>query len=191
MENMGKLKVSFDLIGSLGLVLTGISLLLGFFSLKDSQKWKTAEFLAAEYKSFEQNSSVQLIEAILDYNIRPMPSLNNGDSTTLVNIDSILFEALEIENRVYPKNIQKARDALDVYFDRLSLFNKYIKNDLVGFEQVSEYLTYYMEIIGDTHNQRKSMVLRKRIWDYIKYYKFNDVEELLGRFGYDINCENC
>jgi hypothetical protein len=173
-------------IEGIGLILTAITIFLTFLSLRDTQKWKTAEFTAVEYRKFRDIKSVRLVEQMLDWKKRNIPELTE-DTVSQINIDTLLEKSLDTLQRIYNTKEQKVRDAFDEYLDELSLFNRYLETNLMKFKQIKPYLNYYVSIIGDKSNEQKSPQARQRIWDYIKKYGFTDVEKLLLKFGYDIN----
>jgi hypothetical protein len=61
-----------------------------------------------------------------------------------------------------------------------------LKATKAGCTPGKKYLCYQIEIIADTNNQRKENELRHRIWNYINYYGFKDVNKLYKEMGYDI-----
>lgn len=180
-----KKKINIEqLVVSIGLLLTALTIFLTWLELKDSQKWKRAEFTASEYEKFNNDSSVTLIKQMLDYNRKHIRIFS--DSNELVNVDSVLNVALVTELKVYNETDELIRDAFDKYLEKISVFNVYLETKLIDFNHIRPYFEYDMEILGKKDNRRKSDELKKRLWKYITFYKFTEAEKFLNRFGSDI-----
>jgi hypothetical protein len=57
---------------------------------------------------------------------------------------------------------------------------------LVETDDLKPYLRYWISILGDSENNKKTPEVRSRIWAYITDYGFVGTKSLLERFGYPI-----
>ncbi len=185
-EKMSKKDKADIWIKIITLIFTGCAVLATFATYFSAQKWKKAEFVYSTYKQFSENKSVLIANKLLDYN-RARVFLDN-DSAMFIEEDFVLF-SLRIDTLNgdfnYPQG--KIRDVFDDYLDQLSLFNRFAKTGLITYDEMKPYLIYQISIIADRNNLRKSQEFRRGLWDYINYYKYNDVRELCENLGYDID----
>jgi hypothetical protein len=141
-------------------------------------KWKKSEFLAKEIKEFQNDENVKIVFQLLDWNKRKI-KLKCGE----YNIDDYdLIYALETHDKKSKFLIQEAelRDIFDDFFDKLSTFNIYINNGLISEEELQEYIGYYINIL--TSKTKKPKLLLDAFDEYIRFYEFTNVSELIIRF---------
>lgn len=141
-------------------------------------KWKKSEFLSKEIKEFQNDENVKIVFQLLDWNKRKI-KLKCGEHTIG---DYDLASALQTHNNKSKFMVHEAelRDIFDDFFDKLSTFNIYIKSGLISEEELYMYIGYYVNIL--TAQDRKPKLLIKTFDDYIKYYQFNNVSDLIERF---------
>jgi hypothetical protein len=141
-------------------------------------KWKKSEFLAKEVKEFQNDENVKMVFQLLDWNKRKV-KLKCGDYTIG---DYDLINSLQTHNNKSRFLTQEAelRDIFDEFFDKLSTFNIYIESGLISEKELYLYIGYYVKILSST--DRKPKLLIKTFDDYIKYYQFTNVSELIERF---------
>ncbi len=151
-----------------------------------SEKWKRAEFVVKEVKEFESDESVKLIEQALDYTDTKHYAFKKD---TIDIKRGAMDKSLDTAYGDYTGVVAILRNSFDSYFDHLSVFNRYIKSDVMSFEEIKPYLEYYIDIIGDTANPRLSPTSRMLIWSHLNNYHFTDVQELFCLFGYNIGPE--
>lgn len=169
-------KVSGVIIGIAGLWYTALQ-------YRASEKWKRAEFVVKEVKEFESDERVKLIEQALDYT----DTKHYPFKKDTIDIDrGKMNKSLDTAGEVFTGTVDILRNSFDGYFDHLSIFDRYVKSDVMNFEEIKPYLEYYIDIIGDTANPRLSMQSRKLIWSYLNNYHFTDVQELFCLFDYNI-----
>jgi len=141
-------------------------------------KWKKSEFLAKEIKEFQSDENVRIVFQLLDWNIIKI-KLKCGE----YNIgDYDLVYALQTHDKKSKFLIQESelRDIFDYFFDRLSTFNIYINNGLISEEELQEYIGYYINIL--TSKTKKPKLLLDTFDEYIRFYEFTNVSELIIRF---------
>lgn len=141
-------------------------------------KWKKSEYLAKEIKEFQNDENVKIIFQLLDWNKRKI-QLKSGIHTVG---DYDLVSALQTHDIKNRFTVQEAelRDIFDDFFDKLSMFNIYIKNGLISEKELHLYIGYYVEILTSTN--RKPKILIETFQKYLKYYEFKNVTELIYRF---------
>ena len=75
----------------------------------------------------------------------------------------------------------------DNLFDKLGFFNNYIKTGLIKINDIKPYLIYWIEIIADEKNNRKSYQFRNQLFKYLRKYKYENIFELCEKFGFKKN----
>jgi len=184
LENL--IKIAGIIIGILGFVIT-------YSTYKDTEKWKKAEFAVPQIKVFQKDTAVQLVTQILDWDKRTLPLFKGGGnfyvSETRVEsalmVDSMKSDFDTVETRI--------RDVFDEYFEELGRLDRYYKEGVMDTTMLRPVLSYQLALVADIHHKRKSddlSALQKRLWEYIDYYKFADVQDLFKTFGYNINPKN-
>jgi hypothetical protein len=159
--------------------------LLGIFSFikaiieyRKTQLWKESEFLSKEIKEFFSDERVKVVLTLLDWNVRKI--MINGQEVK-VN-DDYMIEALKTHNQKSRFSIEEAhiRDLFDNFFDKLAYFNIHCKNGLVSEKKIFNYFDYYFNILTTT--ERKDWNFIKTIDNYIDYYDYTNVRELLDKY---------
>ncbi|MCZ4221939.1 hypothetical protein [Pedobacter rhodius] len=170
----------------IGILLTSIAIVFTFLTFRANQKWERAKFTTARINEFSESKSVKMVQKILDYNNANIPLYKENEMESIH--DDLVYEALVIDTirGDFSENESKIREVFDDYFDKLSVFNRYIKSGVIEYEDVKPFLEYQIRILADIKNQRKSEEYKKRVWTYINYYGFHDIEELFLKFGYSI-----
>lgn len=168
------------------LLVTGISVLIAASSFFSTNQWKKFEHMSSKISSFSSNRSVKLVNQFLDYN-KSGVQLDSGIYSVVT--DDLLYEALVIDTirGDFSPSEYKVRNAFDEYFEEVSSLYRETKYGVIEVEYIKPYLSYYIEIIANPQNTKKSRELKQRIWDYINYYGYSDVKELYKTMGYDID----
>ena len=158
-----------------------------------AQKWKRVEFLAKEMKEFSNDIHVKRAFLMLDWQSYKIKVFNDeiADNEDFYFNDELLKSALVFhENKkdgIFTKEEALIRLIFDGFLEKLSTFQNYIDNRLFGYKDLKPYLIYYLRIIGDLSNNRKTEDVRKQIWEYIVKYDNFQVIKLLSGYGYKIN----
>jgi hypothetical protein len=172
------------------LLFTVVAVIITFLTYQASQKWKIAEFMSSKISEYSQNKSVKIVNQFLDYNAC---RIEIDSSKYIVITDKVLYEALVIDKKRadFSKIELKIRNIFDEYFNKQAEFNRYIESGVFESDKLKPFLDYQISIIADTthspHNDKKSIKLKHRIWDYINYYGFTDVNKLYKKLGYNID----
>lgn len=174
----------------LAMTISVIALIKGVYEYAKAQKWKKAEFVAKEIKEFLNDFDVKRAFLLLDWNAYEcelLPKEIEGQTKLKFN-DELVFNALRthIETDRFTKEEVVVKLIFDRFFDKLSVFNQYIESGLIKPEDIRPYLVYWIQLIADKNNKRKSAEVREQIWQFIVTYGFQDVIDLCGKFGYTI-----
>lgn len=181
-----KLESIVKVVGIIGAVIT---IVFSYKTYEDGEKWKKANFSVEQFRKFQENRSVQLVNQILDYDRKQLPLFTKDD---LVTVDERMVErALIIDSLKgsFDDQESKIREVFDEYFDELGLFNRYYQTKVVDSAVLRTYLVYQIKLIADPNHKRKSKLLsalQKRMWKYLDYYEFRDVQQLCRTFSYDV-----
>ncbi len=165
----------FVLFKNIGYIVVVLTFIKAVYEYMMAMKWKKSEFLSKEIKEFFSDSNVKTVCTLLDYNVRKI-QINDKD---FIVTDNILIDSLLTHDKKQQFSAEEAviRDMFDSFFDKLSNFNVLIQNGLVEKSQVKNYLSYYLDIICNPG--RKPNELIDVFNDYISYYKFNNVKDLI------------
>ncbi len=165
-----------------------ISLFVFFKGIKEyrkAQKWKKLEFVSKEIKEFFNDSNVKRALFLLDWNskIFDIDILKESREIDLNFNDEDIIRALKTHNErlsFSDKEIAIKR-VFDSLFDRLTMFENYIETGLVTAKDLQPYLTYWIRILTDSNNVRKSEEIRTQLWKYIDEYGYIKVRNLCHR----------
>jgi hypothetical protein len=167
-----------------------LAFLGGLMQYRRTQRWKRAEFVAGEMKEFKADPMVHNALLLLDWNERAIELLPNEAD---VNKRSVRIEDRAIAAALVP-HVRRSdfspleialRDTFDRLFDRLERFEYFLEAGLVSSKEFAPYLTYWLDILGNDNNGRKSPETVRAIWVYIDFY-YSGVSRLLRRFGYKV-----
>ena len=170
---------------TIGILISILILLKGINEFKKAQKWKKLEFLSKEIKEFFTDPDVKRALLMLDWNDNKV-ELKMGEIGSEVELyfnDQDILAALQThkqQQNFLDKHIiiKKVFDAL---FDGLSMFENYIETGLVSAKDLEPYLNYWITILADNNNRRKSTKLREQMWKYIDEYGYSKVRRLCER----------
>ena len=166
----------------------------GLWQYAKAQRWKRAEFVAAEIKAFESDELVAKALLMLDYNRRRInllpESYESEPANRVVSVnDADLTSALVHHSLRRPGFTPKEvviRDCFDRLLDRLERFESYIEAGLISAKELKPYLGYWIEIIANRESKRKPQDFYTSLWSYIDEYDFHGVQRLARRFDRDI-----
>jgi hypothetical protein len=171
---MEKIDIILKLIPLLGF----IPFLKAIWEYIKDIKWKKSEFLAKEIKDFQNNDNVKIVFQLLDWNSRKI-KLKCGERT-ISDLDLVsALQTHDVKNK-FPIHEAELRDVFDDFFDRLSTFNIYLKNGLISEKELYLYIGYYTNIL--TSSKRKPEIVSKTLKNYLVYYEFTGVLDLIQRF---------
>lgn len=156
-----------------------------------AQQWKRAEFVAEQVEKFEARPAVKASMQMLDSNEREIDLPGGADSSKVRITDDTLAGALiphtEKPNGEFTDVETRIRDSFDQFFDGLDSFDNFIESGLVSDQDVTPYLDYWLELIGDPKADRKPPAVLHAIWRYLGAYHYDGVVSLLKRHGYSMD----
>jgi hypothetical protein len=161
-------------LGPVVVVLTFIKITWEYIK---GQKWKKSELLSKEIKDFFNDDNIKMVCAMLDWNARKIEI----DGKVVLITDDVLCESLKTHNEKgkFSEVEARLRDIFDHFFDKISYFNIHIENGLVSQKEVLTYLSYYLHILSKPGRKPKKLV--KVFQNYITYYGFTNVEQLIEK----------
>jgi len=190
-----------------------LAFIVGLFQYRKSQAWKKIEFLAQEYKAFNEDRYVQRVMYLLDYpisnfqlfadeNIEVFSTSNyktlTGDRIIVQCNYSIVSEALsnKYDDEVIEQFDSKAniiRLSFDKFLYKLGLFQKYIDAGLITVEDLQPYFQYWIEVIKRPKNQKLKnneegyVKMKRELIRFMYKYNYPALNKLLITFGTNLD----
>jgi len=157
-----------------------IGLGIGLVQYGRAQRWKKAEFVAAQIKDFEANVLVRRAMKMLDF--RDSHFVVDGRAIHF-NSD-ILARALPYESMVpeSPPDEAEIRLAFCDFFDGLERLHHFVEAELITADHLKPYLPYWFRRFTTTHCKPQEFV--DSIWTFIDGYEYTGVRALAGMFGF-------
>lgn len=153
-----------------------------------TQKWKKAEFVSKEVKEFLIDFNIKRALLLLDWNSNDLPIAKEEiiGKDKIYFTDDLITSALKTHLAVSGFTDEEViiKSIFDVFFDRLSMFYKYIETGLINANDIKPYIIYWVKIFADNSSERKPAALKLQLWEYLEVYQYNDVKELCKLFGY-------
>ena len=123
---------------------------------------------------------------MLDWNSRTLelPTGTAGEIEKTTVDDALLAKAL-VHHSARPDGFDwpepQIRDYFDELLDRLERFDHYIEAGLVTADDISPYLDYWLDILGNPDSGRKPKEFYESFDAYLTGYDFAGVRRLFGR----------
>lgn len=181
-----------DLIQIALLLVSIIAFFKGLFEYTKAQKWKKAEFVSKEMKEFLNDFDVKRAFILLDWSYSEIPLKENEiDSTTkkLWFDQTLIMKSLkthyEVHNGEFTLEESTIKMIFDSLFEKLLIFEHYIKSGLITKADIQPYLIYWIEIIADIENSMKPIEVKKQMFVYIDQYGYSELRCFFKRFGFD------
>jgi len=178
-----------DTISLLGVIVAlGVSI-KGIAEYRKAYRWKKAEFLAQEVKSFRQDADVKKVLLLLDWTNMPIQFPENGTSEKreVICTDDLLCSSLIPSDDVEFNDDETAvRLLFDQYLDKLGMFERYIQAKLITIDDIRPYLQYWIDAMckSNKNGGRKEQKVIEQLWGFIDKYKFGSVRTLCEEFGH-------
>ncbi len=173
-------------IGAIGISL--LVLIKGIYEYTKAQKWKKGEFVAKEIKEFQNDFDIKRAMILLDWNSKDLdlkPNEIEGKSKFFFT-DDLIKSALQTHREMSTFSHEEVviKSVFDSLFDRLTLFNNYIETGLINTNDIKPYLIYWIRILADPQNERKSKEVRNQIWKFVDEYGYDGVRAFCDKFGF-------
>ena len=163
-------------INALTLIAVGIGAWKGIKELQRAQKWKKAEFLGNEYKSFINNDYIQKAFSILDGFLLNIPFTNkDGEAAVICYTKDKLKKALtnihanKQKNRTYEPDAESTniRLYIDKFLFRLGAFQAHIESELIDKDSLKPYILYWLNLMTDMEDDTIDIQTKQVIFKYI------------------------
>jgi len=175
----------------LGLAGAIIAFLVALYQYNISQKWKRAEFLASEYKTFIGNDYVQKTFSLLDGFSLPITYQdNNGQQASIEpdiqKVKSALtnIHPANTSNRKY-SNVQELsyiRLCIDKFLFKLGVFQVHVDSKLITYKMLEPYICYWMEILTNPSDDTLDNETKEIIKTYIKDNRMTTLYKFYAKF---------
>lgn len=158
-----------------------------------AQKWKRAEFVAAEIKEAFADPIIRNALYFLDWNEKNYDLREREDQKHLINVvvDDEIFKRALTPHKLRPEGFSEIEERIRVTFDdflgRLQRFEYFIETRLVSTNDVIPYWRYWLNLITTPSAEQKSHDVVDAIWLYIDSYGYSDIRRFVNRFGYDVS----
>ena len=178
-----------DWIAIFALLFAVLGFVVGLFQYRKAQRWKIAEFVANEFKEFENDPVVADAMLILDWNPIKTPLAIMAETGRKLSEYPINHNDLEESLRHHgdvPQGFSEKqsilRQTFDHFFAKLGRFEHYIDAVLINKSDLDPYITYWMDALCG-NGQILSRETCQKIWKFLKDYDYDDVVMLLSRSG--------
>jgi hypothetical protein len=115
----------------------------------------------------------------------------DGKEEAPVTVDrELLSRALSTSAELgkdYTDDERAIRSAFNTYLSYLDHFNNILESGLVRKKELTLYLEYWIDILGNPKNEKLTPSVRKKLWNYMSEHGFTGAISLLKRFGYAIS----
>jgi hypothetical protein len=181
--------IGIELVLKIGAFIISLSLLIkGIYEYTKAQKWKKAEFVSKEIKEFNNDFDIKRAMILLDWNSSELALKTNeieGENKFYFN-DDLIISALQTHKESHIFSVKEViiKGVFDSLFDRLTMFDNYIETGLIRTKDIKPYLIYWIRILADSKNDRKSKEVRNQIWHYIDEYGYDRIRSFCYKFGF-------
>jgi len=162
--------------------------LLGLSQYVRAQRWKRAEFVAAQIKEFEDNVKVNAALMMLDWSDRKIafPSDELGKVVMIMVNEETLCSALLPHEVVSSFSRKEAaiRDCFDRLLDGYVRLQNFIESRLVSTKEVEPYLEYWTKLMAGKMKDRHAPHFYTLLHQYIAHYHFLGARRLIKSLGH-------
>ena len=169
-------------------VLSLAVLIKGICEYTKAQKWKKGEFVAKEIKEFQNDFDIKRAMILLDWNSKELDLKPNEieGKTKFFFTDDLINSALQTHREIssFSREEVVIKSIFDSLFDRITLFNNYIETGLIKTKDIKPYLIYWVKILADPRNQRKSKEIKHQIKTFLEEYEYDGVLAFCNKLGF-------
>lgn len=178
-------------LAAAGLVIAAVAFGIGLLQYRKAQRWKRAEWVAAEVRRFLDTPSIGQALAMIDWGTRRLlllPCHPDPDKRYVIVTDDLVSRALmphkdhQREHGNFTDAEAAIRDCFDCLLDGLDRFETFIKAELITSKDVEPYLDYWIARISLRHPSTRGQQRFEQLAEYIRAYEFAGVTNLLARF---------
>ena len=169
-----------EILKTLSGPVAAIGLCVGLWQYGRAQRWKKAEFVAAQIKDFEANPLVRRAMKMLDF--RSGSFVVDGME---IHFDGQILACAVPFEQLVPECLGKdaeIRLAFCDFFDGIERMHHFVEAGLVTTDHLKPYLPYWFRRFTTTHCKPQEFV--DSIWTFIDGYEYTGVRALAGMFGF-------
>jgi hypothetical protein len=178
-----------------GVIFGFIAFGVGLWQYAESQKWKRAEFLLKEIRTFEPNENVANVRSMLnqeegDIYLYGRETPDGKEEKPVLVTREVFANALSNSGdlkRDHTPDERAIRSALDTYLSYLDHFNNTLESGLVRKKELKLYLEYWLDILGNPQNKKLQTAVRQKLWTYMRENGFTGAIRLLQKYGYAVS----
>jgi hypothetical protein len=162
-----------------------------------TERWKRAEYVAAETKAFLEAPRVRRVLGLLDNTIRVMDTeIAPGSIKPVTYVQErgflaetpdpdkhvVLIDALQPHEKKpnFTRLEAMARDDFDFFMNGLERFERLIKSGLIAWSDIEPYVDYWVNLLngGKAHPSRPFL---ETVRQFMLYYQYTDALAFLDR----------
>jgi hypothetical protein len=204
---VSQIEVLLTFLGVCGAV---VAFVIGLGHYKRAEQWKRAEFIASEMKEFFASPRVDVALTLVDWggrNVRLLGLVNPNDVTlTYVTREMQCWALLphQVVNRARGSDVESERagaeaafspehglirDCYDSLLDGFERFDSYLESEFVTLPELRPYISYWVKDIAAPASDPMDAAWTACLFVYIQAYGYQGVQNLFGRFGYQIGTD--
>jgi hypothetical protein len=161
---------------------------IGLWQYSKNQTWKRLEFVAAEMRSFFNDTAARDAMTMLDWRKKEMALYKyrgEGDSKP-VNVNyELVASSLGVGPDAHHNKEQSAiREIFERFLEFLARFEGFLKAKVVKKGDLDPYLDYWTKLISghDVHSPEVTKQVLPQLWKFIDYYGYRDVRQFINRY---------
>jgi hypothetical protein len=161
---------------------------IGVWQYRKTQRWKRVEFLAAEMKTFYDDTAVREALTMLDWRRKKMAlfKYREEDDTQKVTVYyALVARSLGVATETqYRKEESAIREIFERFLEYLARFEGFVATRVVKEEDFNPYLDYWVRLLAghDHHAKEVTQEVLPALWKFIDYFHYSDVRKFVGRY---------
>lgn len=170
-----------DLVGLLTLAFAVFAFAVGLWQYHIAQRWKRAEWVAAEMRLFLDDPTVHTACLMIDWGLREVQLPPSGGAEVPVTDDEIRDALVHHRHRPngFKKKEAQIRDVFDRFLDGLERCQAYVRSGLVEPADFVPYLSYWAHHIVAAREGDKSVDRLVQLKTYASDYGYYGALELM------------
>ncbi|WP_080055311.1 hypothetical protein [Spirosoma aerolatum] len=173
-----------DWLTTTSILIAAITLSINACSNFSKSKWEKTQFLVEEIRKIKSEADNKLAIDFFRYNISTLELYTDktGADRWVIVSDDLLVQALEVDqNRNdYTETEVRVRSILNNFLDDFSFFNRYIDDGIITEKEAELYLKDWLKVLD--YRKRKSNKFQEKFSNYLKYYGYGEVSDLLEKY---------
>jgi hypothetical protein len=164
-----------------------VAFVIALWQYIKSQRWKRAEFVAGEVKSFLDDIAVKTVLTMLDWGQREIQLYRYDDDASRegVLVDRPLLSSalmIHVEHGPFSREEAAIRDIFDRFLSGLERFESFIEAGLVSERDFVPYLHYWTNALAGNDPGLSGGEVLSRFWKFVDFYGYRGVRSLVSRY---------